>query len=105
MTSQEIAALQAALAAEQAGDAERGAFERDFAQACLRGILASGDGSRASPYRVTHVADEYDVLEAKGKDFAEQRQISGDDGVFDLITCGDGTQLWFDVTAGARAAS
>ncbi len=94
----------AAYAAEKAGDPDRAQFERDFGLACLRALRDSGDGSRARPYPVTHVADEYDLLEALGKDVASQRQVSGDDGVFDLIVCKDGAELWFDVTVGATPA-
>jgi hypothetical protein len=94
----------AAYAAEQTGEPDRAQFERDFGLACLRGIRDSGDGSRARPYPVTHVADEYDLLDALGKEVASQRQVSGEDGVFDLLVCTDGSEVWFDVTVGARPA-
>ncbi|MBT9457366.1 MAG: hypothetical protein IV097_12170 [Burkholderiaceae bacterium] len=89
--------LLAGRAAAQSGDADRAQLERDFAQACLRGLRQSGDGSAARPYRVSHVADEYDLLESLGRSFASQRQVSASEGVFDLITCTDGSELWFEI--------
>lgn len=97
--------LFAARAAEALGDTDRAQFERDFAQACLRGLQQSGDGSRTSPHRVMHISDEYDLLLAQGKELASQRQVTAEDGVFDVITCQDGTELWFDITAGAVPAT
>src|SRR5262245_66303882 len=49
-------------AAKQLGDTEMAARERALGRACLRGLLGSGDGTKARPYLVTHIADEYDVL-------------------------------------------
>jgi hypothetical protein len=96
--------LLAAHAAQQDADADRAQFEQDFSQACLAGLLQSGDGSRSRPYRVTHVADEYDLLEALDKTSASQRRVGGEDGLFDLILCTDGSQLWFDIGAAATTA-
>jgi len=93
--------LIAARAAEQLGDADRAQFEHDVARACLQGLRDSGVGSRASPYQVTHISDEYDLLTMLGKEFASQRQTSGTDGTFDVITCQDDSEVWFDITAGA----
>jgi hypothetical protein len=87
-------------AAQETGDPARAAREGYLAKACLRGLLQSGDGSRARPYRVTHVADEYDVLDYLAKEVAEQRVVEGDGGAFDVIGCADGSQLWFDISAG-----
>ena len=91
-------------AARQTGNAEAADRERYVARACLNGLFASGDGTRAQPYRVTHVADEYDLLDALGKEAKSQRQIAGDDGVFDRIACGDGSEVWFDISLGLKPA-
>lgn len=56
----------AALAAEKLYDEETAELERFVFQACLEGILATGDGTAESPYLITYLSDEYDVLTALG---------------------------------------
>jgi hypothetical protein len=94
-------------AAEQRGDAETAQRELFLAQACLKGLVESGDGSRARPYRITHVADEYDLLESLGKELDRQRSVDDDPaGPLDLIVCTDGSELYFDIGPGlAKAAA
>jgi hypothetical protein len=87
-------------AAQRSGDAETAQREHYFARAALRGLLESGDGSRERPYLVTHIADEYDLLSALGKEAESQSQAGGPSGVCDVIACRDGSELWFDVTPG-----
>ena len=60
----------------------------------------SGGGTQARPYLVTHIADEYDLLAVLGKEAASQRQVNSEGGAFDVITCSDASELWFDVTPG-----
>lgn len=95
----------AGLAALRTGDDERAGFEGGFANACLAGILGSGDGTHERPYRVTHVADEYDVLEARAKTFAAHRTAAGAGRVLDILDCTDGSRLHFDVTGLAAPAA
>jgi hypothetical protein len=96
--------LLAAYSAEQTGDAEAARWENYVARACLRGLLRSGDGSRERPYLVTHVADEYDLLDQLGKEPGEVRQVVTENGALDVITCSDGSELWFDATPSLSAA-
>lgn len=91
----------AARSAEQVGDEETARWENYLARACLRGLLRSGDGTTARPFRVTHVADEYDLLNHLGKEASGQRQEFGATGVLDLIRCVDGSEICFDATPGA----
>lgn len=90
--------LLCAHAARHQDDSDRFERERALAQACLIGLTDSGDGSSGSPFRVTHVDDEYDLLEFLGRRLVSHRLQTRDDGVFDLIKCDDGSELWFDVT-------
>ena len=90
-------------AAEKAGDAETARREMYVARACLRGLLRSGDGTKKRPYLVTHVADEYDLLDQLDKEEAGQDRVSDGDGVFDKIACTDGTELWFDASPGLKS--
>jgi hypothetical protein len=89
----------AGVAARQAGDEDRALTEESLARACMTGLLRSGAGTKEKPFRVLHVSDEYDAVEALGKTAAGQRQVVDDDGVYDVLTCADGSELWFDVSA------
>ncbi|MEX2173931.1 MAG: hypothetical protein WD872_06180 [Pirellulaceae bacterium] len=89
----------AAEAAEELGDANAGELERFLFVLCLKGLLATGDGSRGAPYSVCHATDEHDVLEANGYEAAGQTLVEHDGRACDLITCSDGRQFWFDVSA------
>jgi len=51
--------LYLAVIAEKAGDDKAANVERMIAAACVKGILATGDGSGSRPYLVTSIADEY----------------------------------------------
>ena len=85
-------------AAEQVGDKELATRERYLTEACLRAMLASGDGSELRPYPVTHVPDEYDLLEALDKEMARQRQHADEVSLCDVIECTDGSEIWFDIS-------
>ena len=63
--------------------------------ACLSGLLASGDGSKDTPYRVTYTSDVGDLLSALGKTSLAQHLVQRPDGCFDLVSCADGVELWF----------
>src|SRR5262249_5277926 len=91
------------LAAEKLGDADRAKVERCVTRACLRGLVRSGDGSPDRPFPVTHISDEYDLLDHLGKEFRGQRNVTTEAGGVDGFDCGDGSDLWFDVTLGAKS--
>jgi hypothetical protein len=86
------------LAAAQAGDQDTAQRENIMAQACFVGLTQSGNGSQLRPFRVTHIADEYDLLEALGKETRSQRLVTTGNGSFDVFTCADGSELWFDIS-------
>lgn len=83
---------------EREGNTENAEFERYFASACCQGILDTGDGTEESPYVVMRTSDEHDVIGYLEKTFESQALIEVGDRNYDLITCGDGTEYWFDVT-------
>lgn len=87
-----------ALIAEKAGDEKGSQMENFIAASCAEGILATGDGSRDRPYIVLRVSDEHDVVQYLGKQFAEQALIKDGSRHLDLISCDDGSKLWFDIT-------
>ena len=65
---------------------------------CVEGLLTTGDGTRARPFLVTHVDDEYDLVEHLGKKLAHQDLVLDDGRSLDRITCQDGSEYWFDLT-------
>jgi hypothetical protein len=89
----------ASIAAKGLGDDKKAESERDTAAACLKGILLTGDGSGERPYLVTRVSDEYDLLRhlKKGKKAQSLRQKDGKS--YDVMSCADGSEVWFDITA------
>jgi len=89
----------AARIAKALGDAAAARKESAAAAACLKGILATGDGSPEKPYLVTRVSDEYDVLVHLKKRSTQQGLMNRGGKSFDVLSCTDGSQLWFDVTA------
>ena len=89
----------AAEAAELSGDTQTGEVERFLFVLCLKALLSTGCGSESEPYVVCHATDEYDVLEALALEPAGQELVESEGRVCDLLTCSDGREIWFDVTA------
>jgi hypothetical protein len=83
---------------EKLGDGEAARRERAVAAACLKAILASGDGTAGRPYLVTRVSDEYDVLAYLKRPTEGQSLRSCGGRMCDVIRCRDGGEVWFDVT-------
>jgi hypothetical protein len=67
--------------------------------ACTEGILGTGDGTADHPYLVVRVSDEYDILRHLKKRSTSQGLRRKDDKSCDVMTCADGSQIWFDVSA------
>lgn len=67
-------------------------------QTCLQGILSTGDGSQDHPYLVTHLSDEYDVLNVLKLEVESQALVETGSGRYDTVTCCDGSEIWFEVT-------
>lgn len=84
--------------AERFKDDERAALEAGIAFSCCLGIIGSGDGTQARPYFVLRVEDEYDVLHYLEKSMVQQRLVAHGERHFDIITCEDNSEIWFDVT-------
>ncbi len=88
----------AAEAADGLGDERTGELERFLFVLCLKGLLATGEGTQAAPYSVCHVTDEHDLLEAGGHEPAAQSLVAHEGRWCDVVTCADGREVWFDVT-------
>lgn len=88
----------AALAAGELGNWEDAQLSQFMAVSCLEGILATGDGSPQRPYWVTYPGDTQAVVAALGLIRQSQRLTPRGGRFCDVITCDDGTRVWFDVT-------
>lgn len=88
----------AARVAEQLDDEEDAELERFVAACCLRGVLATGDGSRRFPYLVTYNSDAQDILRFRGLEPLRQALHEHRGRRYDVVECHDGTRCWFDVT-------
>lgn len=82
----------------QLGELEQAEVERLAFSACLQGILATGDGSRRKPYVITQIPDEYDVLKLLGLICVKQRLVQRGRRACDVLTCSDGSSVWFNIS-------
>src|SRR5436190_22585888 len=90
--------LLAAAIAEKLNEKEAVDIERLFAFRCMQGILSTGDGTRAAPYVVTRVGDEYDVVMYQQKQLKMQSLVEEDGRALDQLQLQDGGEMWFDIT-------
>ncbi|MCP4110554.1 MAG: DUF4919 domain-containing protein [Desulfobacteraceae bacterium] len=81
------------------GDTESSEFEWMAGQACIAGILSTGDGSVNTPYIVVRTSDEYDVIKHFEKESAHQSLMQNGRKHLDLIKCTDGSEYCFDITS------
>lgn len=79
-------------------DVQAAQAELMIANACVEGILATGNGSVDSPYIVVRTSDEHDVIDHLGKELESQSLSHINNKHLDLIRCKDGTEYWFDIT-------
>lgn len=87
-----------ATALDRTGRPAEAARERRLAEAATAGLLATGDGTRARPWSVLRVGDEYDVLRAIRRRSREQSVLSDGARLLDRHVCADGHEVFFDVT-------
>lgn len=83
-------------------DTQREAY---LAQAVMRGLLQTGDGSLSQPYQVLYVSDEYDVLRYFGKQSSQTHLFQSGEKALEQHICTDGAEIWFDISAFAGASS
>lgn len=88
----------AAEVADALGNSDDMELERCLFVITLKGLLATGDGTRANPYIVCHASDEHDVLDALGREASQQSIVDNAGRLCDVIRCTDGREVWFDVT-------
>lgn len=86
-------AMSAAL--EALGDERAAKRESIMAKVAVSSVLATGDGSEESPWSVLRVADEYDIMRAKGVTPSGQSAQSRDGRMVDRHVTTDGGEVWF----------
>lgn len=85
------------------GEAERAAREGRIAMACALGLRSTGAGTSDAPFWPVHADDEYDLAKLLEKTVTGQRREDRNGRTMDVLTCADGSELWFDVTDGIVA--
>ncbi|GAB5417148.1 MAG: hypothetical protein Crog4KO_20140 [Crocinitomicaceae bacterium] len=90
--------LYKSFALEQLGRKEEANSESILAQKIMEGISITGYGSLRYPYFITQISDERDFLMYLKEEFGSQELMTGDNVVFDKITCKSGRMVYFDIT-------
>lgn len=84
---------------EELGQKELQKKEMAYVRACLKGLLATGDGSPEHPFVVTHASDEYDLLACPLKTESKSQSSTHKKGRwYDVLECANGKSYWFDIT-------
>jgi len=86
------------MAASRMGDETTAKMEGMIALGCLRGIEATGDGTRLQPFVVTYPADEYDLMMSRDKEAKSQMMVDEGEKVCDVMQFEDGSEMWFDIS-------
>lgn len=67
-------------------------------RACLRAIVETGEGSQESPFVITFVSDQDDVVRSLGEQVRCTTFLQAKDHSCDVVTAHSGVEFWFDVT-------
>ncbi|MCW4601656.1 DUF4919 domain-containing protein [Janibacter hoylei] len=84
-----------AAAHEALGDDDAARREATLHTLSVSSVLATGDGTQERPWSVLRVADEYDVMRAKGVTPVVQATRTVDGRVVDVHEVVDGPDVWF----------
>jgi len=82
-------------AAEKTRDSEMEELEQFQLQQCLEGLMDTGEGSQPHPYHVVSTSDIHDIMAALDKTPVAQHCVQGHESLCDLVSCDDGSELWF----------
>ncbi len=88
---------------KELGDEKAMNIEMTIAQIIFECIEKTGDGTRESPYIVTRISDERDLIRYHlKKEDTMQRLIKEEDRILDVLTLTDRSDIYFDITAPYR---
>jgi hypothetical protein len=91
-----------ACAALELDDTAAAELDRFVYQCCLQGIMATGNGGAARPYRITYASDVDEVLNKLGLTRERISLQRGRHGLCDVAHCAGGEQIWFALGEGIR---
>jgi len=86
------------VAALESGHYLKAEEARKLSHACIAGLMETGDGSSRSPFLVTYLIDEYDIVAHQDVEIRQQQFIECDGRRVDVLRDIEGREHWFDVT-------
>jgi hypothetical protein len=66
-------------------------------------VAITGNGSAESPFVLSRTSDAHRILRQLNRKMVSQSLVKNGDRMVDILTCDDGSQLHFDVTAALAA--
>lgn len=83
---------------KELGDEKGRSIEMTIAQLIFECLEKTGSGTKDSPYIITRISDERDLVRHHlNKQDVSQNLIKDGDRIMDALTLNDGTQLYFDI--------
>ena len=83
---------------KELGDEKGRSIEMTIAQLIFECLEKTGSGTKDSPYIITRISDERDLVRHHlNKQDISQNLIKDGDKIMDALTLEDGTQLYFDI--------
>jgi len=83
---------------KELGDEKGRNIEMTIAQIIFECLEKTGDGTKDSPYIITRISDERDLIRHHfNKQDVSQNLVKDGDKIMDALTLDDGTQLYFDI--------
>ncbi|PRB00323.1 hypothetical protein CQ046_19380 [Chryseobacterium sp. MYb7] len=83
---------------KELGDEKGRSIEMTIAQLIFECLEKTGSGTKDSPYIITRISDERDLVRHHlNKQDVSQNLIKDGDKIMDALTLEDGTQLYFDI--------
>jgi len=91
------------LAYKELGDEKGMHIEMTIARTIFECIEKTGNGTKDSPYIVTRISDERDLVRYHlNKEDTMQRLVKGEDKIMDVLTLNDGSEIYFDISDSYR---
>lgn len=88
---------------KELGDEKAMNIEMTIAQIIFECIEKTGDGTEDSPYIITRISDERDLIRYHfNKEDTMQRLVKGEDKIMDVLTLNDGSEVYFDISVPYR---
>ncbi|RXM37641.1 hypothetical protein BOQ62_21480 [Chryseobacterium sp. CH21] len=83
---------------KELGDEKGRSIEMTIAQLIFECLEKTGAGTKDSPYIITRISDERDLVRQHlNKQDVSQSLVKDGDKIMDALTLDDGTQLYFDI--------